>query len=130
MATNEVYKVGAYVSLPVPETIKSGDPVRVGAINAVAQTDAGVTGTGGARNIPGGVGNQPGFASVAKEGVFNLQVAGAVTVGALIYITGANALTATATGNKVFGQALSAKGAGTGAVLVDILQTGSNTAAA
>lgn len=130
MATNEVYKVGAYVSLPVAETIKSGDPVRVGAINAVAQTDAGITGTGGAANTPGGVGNGPGFASCALEGVFNLTVSGALTVGQLVYITGANALTATATGNKAFGTALSAKGTGSGLALVKIVQTNSDTASA
>lgn len=126
MATNEVYKVGAYVSLPVPETIKSGDPVRVGAINAVAQTDAGVTGP---PIVQGGVGNRPGFASVARVGTFSLLVVGAVNVGDLVYIKGDNTLTATATGNKVFGTALSAKAAGTGRVLVDLVQTGSNTAA-
>lgn len=130
MATNEVYKVGAYVSLPVPETIKSGAPVRVGAVNAVAQTDAGITGTGGAANTPGGVGNNPGFASCALEGVFNLTVTGALAVGDLVYITGANALTTTTTGNKVFGTALSAKGAGAGLALVKIVQTDSNTALA
>lgn len=130
MATNEVYKVGAYVSLPVPTTIKSGDPVRVGAINAVAQTDSGIAAVGSTPAVPGGVGNGTGFASCALEGVFNLTVTGTLAVGQLVYVTGANALTATATGNKVFGTSLSAKGTGAGLALVKIVQTNSDTASA
>jgi predicted RecA/RadA family phage recombinase len=127
VATNEVYRAGTKISLPVPETIKSGDPVRVGAINAVAQTDAGVTGP---PVVSGGVGNAPGFASVARDGAFNLTVTGALTVGQIVYITGANALTATSTGNKIFGVALSAKGAGAGLAIVELVQPGTDTAAA
>lgn len=124
MATNEVYRAGTKISLPVPETIKAGAPVRVGAINAVAQTDAGVTGP---PVVPGGVGNAPGYASVARDGAFNLSVTGALTIGQIVYIiTATNLLTATSTGNKIFGVALSAKGAGVGNAIVELVQPGTN----
>lgn len=131
MAVNEVYKVGAYLSLPVPAGTKSGDAVRVGAINAVAQTDAGVAANGSTPAVPGGVGNGTNFASCALEGVFRLNaVTGALTVGQLVYITGAGVATATATGNKVFGKAIFAKAAGTGPATVKITDVSNDTAAA
>lgn len=130
MATNEVFKDADYISLPVPTTIKSGDPVRVGVLNAVAQTDAGVAANGSTPAIPGGVGNGTGFASCALTGAWRLTVVGALTAGQLVYIKADNTLTATATGNKVFGAAIFAKGTGTGPGFVKILQTGNDTAAA
>lgn len=127
MATNEVFRDSAWISLPVPETVKSGAPVRVGVLNGVAQTDAGVTGT---PVVQGGVGNLPGYASVALQGAFRLTVVGALTVGQLVYIKTDLTLTATATGNKVFGAAVFAKGTGTGPATVKILQPGSDAVGA
>ena len=127
MATNEVFNDASWVSLPVPETVKSGDPVRVGVLNGVAQTDAGVAGPPA---VPGGVGNGTGYASVALAGGFRVTVVGALTVGQLVYIKSDLTLTATASGNKVFGAAVYAKGAGTGPATVKIIQTGDDTAAA
>ncbi|ASX99253.1 hypothetical protein SEA_MOLIVIA_29 [Arthrobacter phage Molivia] len=127
MATNEVFRDSQWVSLPVPQTIKSGDPVRVGVLNAVAQTDAGVAGPPA---VPGGVGNGTGYASVALTGAWRVTVVGALTVGQLVYIKTDNTLTATATGNKVFGAAIFAKGAGTGPATVRLIQTGNDTASA
>lgn len=130
MATNEVFRDASFVSLPVPTTIKSGDPVRVGVLNAVAQTDAGVAAAGNVPAIPGGVGNGTGFASVALTGAFRVTVVGALTPGQFVYIKTDNTLTATATGNKVFGAAIFPKAAGTGPAVVKILQPGNDTPSA
>lgn len=118
MALNEVYRLGVGISLPVPAGTKSGDPVRVGLINAVAQTDAAT-----AEGTPGYLAgqNKTGWASVKLDGAHLLPVTGAVaTHGLPIYITSANALTATATGNALFGVALETKGAGAGSIVVRI----------
>ena len=138
MAVNQVFKTGNNISLPVPAGTKSGDPVRVGAFNAVAITDE-ASGSktfdlGGGVSLTqptGGVGNAPGYATVKLDGAYNLTVTGAIaSVGLPVYITGANALTATSTGNKVFGYALATKGAGAGVIPVYLVQTGDNAAAA
>lgn len=39
MAKNEVYRVGQYVPLPVPEGTKAGTAVRVGILNAVTVSE-------------------------------------------------------------------------------------------
>lgn len=129
MATNAVFKTGQHISLPVPTGTTSGSPLRIGALNAIAITDEGsVTVTknlGGGIQVTepsGGVGNQPGYASVATDGAWNVPVAssGAVAVGDLIYITSGNALTATATGNKIWGTSLQARTATSGNLIVRI----------
>lgn len=91
MALNEVFKLGQYISLPVPNGVKSGEPVRVGVLNAVATTDEG-----------GGVGNAEGYASVDLSGAHKHIIPGAA-VGDAIYITPARALVTTAPGNKLYG---------------------------
>lgn len=91
MAVNEVFKLGEYISIPVPTGLKSGDAVRVGSLNAVLTTDEG-----------GGVGNRPGYASVDLSGAHKFILPGA-EVGDPVYITSANALTLTAAGNDLFG---------------------------
>jgi hypothetical protein len=78
----------------------------------------------------GGIGNKDNFASVSHVGVWELDVSGALTVGQAVYITGAGALTATATGNFLFGAAIRAKGTGVGPAIVKILQPGQTTASA
>ena len=132
MALNEVFKEGIALSLPVPDGTLSGKPLRIGILNAVAQTDEGgqTAVVNGITQITGGVGNKDNFASVSLVGAWELDVTGALTVGQAVYITGAGALTATATGNFLFGAALRAKGTGLGAAIVKILQPGQTTASA
>lgn len=114
MATNEVFRHSAHVSLPVPSGTKSGDPVKVGALNGVAQT---ARGEGG---------NVPENASVWLDGAHRFQVTGAVkTVGDPIYIEGGKL---NATGTVVFGAALETQ-AGDGVIAVKIIQTGVAAAA-
>lgn len=90
MALNEIFKIGKSISLPVPADTASGDPVRVGVLNGIAVVNEG---TGG---------NKAGYASVDLFGGHLVTLAGA-TVGQAVYITGAGALTLTATSNKLFG---------------------------
>lgn len=90
MANNEVFKLGTDISIPVPVGTKSSSPVRVGSLNGVAVVDEG---TGG---------NEAGHASVDLTGAHKFILTGAA-VGDPVYITTANVLTLTASGNKLFG---------------------------
>lgn len=136
MSSNEVFKEGNHLSAPVANTVRSGDPLRIGILNAVAETDPG--GTTDTRNVfngvaqdTGGVGNLPGWTSVSHVGVWRLPVTGALAgYGTPVYITPAGVLTATATGNFLFGAALRQKGTGVGDAIVKILQPGQVTASA
>lgn len=133
MALNEVFKEGNHLSLPVPDGTTSGKPLRIGILNAVAETDEGGASivVNGITQQTGGVGNKDNFASVSLVGAWELDVAGAVgSVGQAIYIKGDNTLTATATGNFLFGAALRTKGTGTGPLLVKVLQPGQTAASA
>lgn len=113
-------------SVPVVETVNSGDVVRIGNFVGVAQIDA-EEGRDGAF-----------YTTLALEGIANAQVAGALTVGQAVYTstaapTGSNpgvvaTLTATATGNKLVGIATRAKGTGTGMAWFKLVQ-GTTTAA-
>lgn len=109
MAKNEIFRHGDHMSLPVPSGTKPGDPVKVGALNGVAQT---------AVNEGG---NPEGHASVWLSGVHTFPVTGAVeAVGAPIYIAD-GALNAE--GTDVFGIALATQSAD-GDLPVKIIQTG------
>lgn len=139
MATNVVFKDAEFLSLPAPTGTKAGASLRIGILNAVTVTAEGsvtetiTVGAGASIVQPSGAlsGNLPGFASVALHGSAILSVVGALTVGQAVYIkTSDNTLTATSTGNFVFGSALRAKGSGTGDVLVKILQPGQTVASA
>ena len=133
MALNEVFKEGNHLSLPVPDGTLSGKPLRVGILNAVAETDEGgaTVVVNGITQITGGIGNKDNFASLSLVGAWNLPVIGAVaSVGQAIYITSTNTLTATATGNFLFGAALRTKGTGTADLLVKVLQPGQIAASA
>ena len=132
MALNEVFKDANHISLPVPNGTKAGDPVRVGILNGVAETDAGeqTQVVNGITQQTGGIGNKAGFTSVNLKGGWNLTVSGQLTVGQAVFIKSDNTLTATATGNYLFGVALRAKGTGSGEVLVKILQPGQIAASA
>lgn len=123
MATNEVFKNADYLSLPVKVGTKSGDPVRIGDLNAVAQTDeptAWHAEHGAWDKHPSG--NTDGYASLALKGAFRLPVSttGTLAVGDPVYITPAGVLTTTDnTGaNGLFGHALSKKGATAGQLVI------------
>src|SRR4051812_35294929 len=109
MATNEVFRDADMLSLPVPNGTASGAPVRVGqaatGLNGVTQTKTGAAGE------PEG-GNATGRASVLLKGAHKLQVSTATALAVLdpVYITSGNVLTPVATGNQLFGHALTAKG--------------------
>jgi hypothetical protein len=110
MATNETYRVGNNISLPVPSGKKSGDPVRVGGLNGVCQTDRART-----------AGITPTNADGTVNGAATFQVSFAANPGDPIYILAdGSALTATATSNNLFGHALSTKGATAGPLVVRI----------
>lgn len=132
MALNEVFKEADNLSLPVPDGTLSGAPLRIGILNAVAQTDEGgrTAVINGITQSTGGVGNADNFASIRFYGGHRLTVVGALTVGQAVYIKSDNTLTATSTGNWIFGAALRAKGSGTGEVIVKVLQPGQVTASA
>lgn len=102
MAFNEVFKVGNNISLPVPAGTASGDPVRVGGLNGVAQTDVAVAG-----DLAGL--NRDGYASIKLDGAHQLQVTGTVAPGDPVYIDSAFALSNVALGNSLFGHALTTK---------------------
>lgn len=129
MATNAVFKTGQHISAPVPTGTTAGSPLRLGNINAIAIGDEGsVTATkqlGGGISVTepsAAVGNTNGYASVSLDGAWNVPVAstGAVSFGDLIYITSANALNTTATGNKIWGYALQARSGTSGNLIVKI----------
>ena len=134
MSTTEIFKEGNHLVAPVADTVRSGDPLRIGILNAVAETDPG--GTTDPKNVvngvaqpTGGVGNKAGFASVSHVGVWRVPVTGALAgYGTPVYITAADALTATKAGNFLWGAAIRAKGTGTGDAIVKILQPGQDTA--
>jgi hypothetical protein len=133
VALNEVFKEGNHLSLPVPDGTVSGKPLRIGILNAVAETDEGgaTVVVNGITQISGGLGNKDNFSSLSLVGAWDLDVAGAVaTVGQAIYIKTDGTLTATATGAFLFGAALRTKGTGTGPLLVKVLQPGQITASA
>ena len=109
MAT-EVYRDADHISLPVPAGLAKGDAVRVGGLNGVTVTARGE-----------GVGNGPGNATVWLKGAYEFEVAFAVTnFGDPIYITPANALSGTASGNTLYGHALTTKAAAAGPLTVRI----------
>lgn len=117
MALNERFRDGDHLSLPVPANTTSGSPVKVGSLVGVTQTDRAT-----ASNFGGG--NPVGNATVWTKGVFDVTVTGAITnVGDPVYIvTADNTLTATASGNTLFGYALASKGAPAGVIPVKIAQ--------
>lgn len=110
MARNEVYRDADNLSLPVPADTASGTPVIVGGLVGVTET------------AEGEGGNAPGAASVRLAGARRVSVTGAIAaVGTPVYIPAAGgALTATATGNTVWGYALETKGTGTAEIVVRI----------
>ena len=126
---NELFRDADHLSLPVLEGKKAGDPVRVGGLNGVCQTDRANTGVAmlNADGSPNtaynwGGGNPDGHASVWLKGAHVFTVAFAVSnVGDPIYIlANGSALTGTATDNFLFGHALTTKSAASGPLTVRI----------
>lgn len=127
MSTNEKFRAGNKVSMPVPAGTKAGAPLRIGSLNAVAATDRAKTdvnptnddGTVNATYNPGG-GNVTGNASVWLDGGHEFQVGFAANPGDPVFIDAANALQSTATGNQLYGHAINTKGATAGPLTVRI----------
>lgn len=104
---NLIFNEARKISLPVPNGTLSGAPVKVGSL-------VGITAT-----AEGEGGNAEGYASVWREGSYEVPVAGAVaSVGLPIYITASNTLTATAGSDTLFGYSHGTKGTGTGPLAV------------
>ena len=121
MALNEVFRDADHLSLPVPAGIKSGDPVRIGGLNGVAQTDRNDGNAPDPANLKPVNTNPVGNASVWLKGAHEFEVDFAVaTVGLPIYIDGSNKLTGTASGNSLYGHALTTKAAAAGPLVVRI----------
>lgn len=121
MARNEVFKDANYLSLPVRLGIESGDPVRIGGLNGVAQTDeptAWHAEHGAWDQHPSG--NKDGYASIALVGAFRLPVAGIeeLAVGDPVYIDAATQTLTTDETDVLFGHALSRKGATDGQLVI------------
>lgn len=115
MAKNQRYTNALHISIPVPDGTVSGQPIRVGQICGVAITSKDAS---------------TGEATIRLDGSWNLDVVGAVAaVGAPVYIKSDNTLTATSTGNYVFGAALGTKGSGTGPLEVAPIGYTTQTAA-
>lgn len=134
MALNEVFKDADGLSLPVPEGTRSGTPLRIGILNAVAITDEATVVNDqhvsyGFAQRTGGIGNKKGFTSTKLSGAWRVPVTGATTVGGPVYITSAGKLTTTAGSNALWGAALRVKGGGEGETIVKILQPGTPAAA-
>jgi len=126
---NEKYRAGDKVPLPVPSGKKTGDPVRVGSLNGVCATDRARVDGLSPFNADGSVnatynwggGNKEGEASVWLDGAHDFTVTFARAIGDPVYILAdGTALTDVATGNNLYGHALSAKGAVSGPLTVRI----------
>ena len=128
MATNEVYRAGDKVSLPVPADTKAGTPLRIGGLNVVTETDRAAvtvspTNTDGTRNAAYnyGGGNPDGHASCKLDGAHRFDVAFAISApGTEVYLTPGGALSASATSNTLYGHALTTKAAPSGPLTVRI----------
>ena len=123
MAT-EVFRDADHISLPVPAGLAKGDAVRVGGLNGILATDRrpDTDTTSDTQGPAYGGGNARGHASVWLKGAWRFDgIAFAVTnFGDPIYITPANALSGTASGNSLYGHALTTKAAAAGPLTVRI----------
>ena len=105
MATNALFKADDYISVNVGIGHASGEPFVKGALVGVLTTGSGDNQTPARDGYKQGVGNKPGWASVALYGGFRVPVPAGTTydVGDIVYITPGATLTKTATGNTRFG---------------------------
>jgi len=124
MTSREIFDDADNLSLPVPSGLLVGDPVRVGGLNGVLVTartpDTQTTSDTQGPITPGG--NPAGYASVKLKGArqFDGITFAINNIGDPVYITSGNALTATASGNSLYGHALSTKSATAGPLTVRI----------
>ena len=87
MAKNEILRDADHLSLPVPSGTKTGDPLRIGGLNVVAETDRANTVGVAPRNNDGSIntaydyggGNPDGQASCSLIGAYQFTVGFAVT---------------------------------------------------
>jgi hypothetical protein len=123
MTTIQFDRGASTVSLPVPEGMQAGDPVRIGAINGVLVTDRAPDSQHPAFTPVFGGGNRPGHATVKIPAgvVVQVDVDGEIaSADEPVYLLPDGSLTAAATrtdgeatlNNPLWGYALSAKGAG------------------
>lgn len=113
MAMNQRYDRFQHIRVTAPTGgVESGDPVRVGALAGVAKFTAAA--------------GEP--VTIWLDGSYNIEVAGALTEGQVVYITSAGALTATAGTNHPWGVAVIAKGTGT--AVTEVAPFGHNPAVA
>lgn len=112
---NMKFKADDYISLNVGLEKRSGDPFVLGTLVGVC-----ITGSGSADAIDNrfgsptyngdkqnGVGNEPGYASVALAGGAEVNIPAGIrpaVVGETLYITSAGALSRTSSGNTRFGK--------------------------
>lgn len=134
MATNEKFRAGDKVSVPMPTGTKSGAPLRIGGLTGlnavaatdVAKTDVSPTNADGTINTAynAGGGNPNGNGSAWFDGGHEFTVAFAVaSVMTPIYIViASNALSDTANSgaNPLYGHALTTKSAPSGPLTVRI----------
>lgn len=113
MAKNQRLPHNDSVKLTALTVLKSGAPVKIGQYVGFANADAAI----GEQVVLGLIGS------------YDSTITGAVTEGQIIYITTANALALTATGNFPFGVANEAKAAAAGPVEIHAFGTITNTAA-
>lgn len=117
MASNQKFDYGDSLSLPVATGTLSGVAVLVGALSGTTRTKEGSL-EGGTATLRSSAGQLAGFATVDLVGCYEQTVTGALTPGTAVYITAGGALTATLTGNTLWGYALTTKGAGSGLATV------------
>lgn len=97
MAKNQRYPENKHIALVADKDYTAGQPLAIGAYCGVALTSAKT----GER------------VTVWLDGSWTIEVTGALTVGQVVYLTGAGALTATA-GDTPWGVANEAKSSGAG----------------
>jgi predicted RecA/RadA family phage recombinase len=110
---NQRYTENRHIALTAVAAVEAGGPVKIGQYVGVALNKA-------------AIGEK---VTVWLDGSYDVTVTGVVTEGAIIYITTANALVVTTTGNFPFGVANTAKGSGAGIVEVAPFGKITNTAA-
>lgn len=98
MAKNQKYPENKHIALTADKDYKSGQPVAIGAYRGVAIIDA----AEGDR------------VTVWLDGSWEIDVAGALTEGQVVYLASNGTLTATAGSNAVWGVSNQAKATGTG----------------
>lgn len=114
---------GKAEAVPVPNTVKSGDLVRVGQLVGIAEIDAYLGGD-----------DVTYFTTVALEGIAHAPLTAAVTPGQALFVTGAGpgAVTLTATsaaGAKPVGYATRAKTSGAGEVWFKLIPSATTVTA-